>query len=107
MSETVTRPTVDPRLSDGDHERFYRQLAARAAAAPGYRNQVIFELQTVDWRNDTPIPAEELTRTMRWLQSMGVRHLAYYPDDFVMGQPALRELRKGISLAVFPLGLPQ
>jgi hypothetical protein len=22
MSDTVTRPTVDPRLSDGDHERF-------------------------------------------------------------------------------------
>ena len=22
MSDTVTRPTVDPRLADGDHERF-------------------------------------------------------------------------------------
>jgi biofilm PGA synthesis lipoprotein PgaB len=36
---------------------------------------------------------------MRWLQSLGVRHLGYYPDDFIGNQPRLDDLRQGISLA--------
>jgi biofilm PGA synthesis lipoprotein PgaB len=36
---------------------------------------------------------------MRWLQSLGVRHIGYYPDDFIRGHPELEALRQGISLA--------
>ena len=87
-----------------DHGRFYRNLVALAAARPEYRNKVIFELQTVDWRTETPIDSGELRDTMRMLQSLGIRNLAYYPDNFIDGQPALEELKQGISLADFPLG---
>jgi biofilm PGA synthesis lipoprotein PgaB len=41
---------------------------------------------------------------MRYLQSLGVRNLAYYPDDFVEGHPALQPLREGMSITVFPFG---
>jgi biofilm PGA synthesis lipoprotein PgaB len=36
---------------------------------------------------------------MRWLQSLGVRHLGYYPDDFISGRPRLEDVRSGMSLA--------
>ena len=83
---------------------FYRRLAEVVATRPKGLARTIFELQTVDWRNDLRIPTRELYDTMRRLQSMGVRHLAYYPDDFVLGYPELSELRRGISLADFPSG---
>lgn len=84
--------------------RFYTDLVAAAKQRPNGLERTIFELQAVDWRDDTPVPAAELARTMRWLQSRGVRHLAYYPEDFVAGRPALDELRRGISLARLPGG---
>jgi biofilm PGA synthesis lipoprotein PgaB len=34
---------------------------------------------------------------MRLLQSRGVRHLAYYPDDFAKDDPNLKELRPEFS----------
>jgi biofilm PGA synthesis lipoprotein PgaB len=87
-----------------NHGRFYRDLAALAATRPEYRDKVVFELQTVDWRTETPIDSGELRDTMRMLQSLGIRNLAYYPENFIDGQPALEELKQGISLADFPSG---
>ncbi len=50
------------------------------------------------------MPAREIKDTLRLLQSLGIRHLAYYPDDYVHGHPDLDELRQGLSLAAFPRG---
>lgn len=81
-----------------DHEWFYRTLVSAVAAHDGGFDQTIFELQTVDWNDGTRVPDQELLRTMRWLQSLGVRHIGYYPDDFINGHPDLETLRQGISL---------
>ncbi len=87
-----------------DEERFYLQLVEAVRARPVGIEQTIFELQTVDWRHQTPIPASKLRHTMRWLQSLGVRHLGYYPDDFIHDHPEFELLRQGISLAEYPKG---
>ena len=93
---------------EGSHnpDRFYRELIAAARRQPNGLAKTIFELQTVDWRDDghVPIPASELRETMRFLQSQGVANLAYYPDDFIGGRPELDELRRGISLFVLVIG---
>ncbi len=89
-----------------DHEAFYSVLVAAVARDPRGFDRTLFELQTVDWRSGEPIPALELRDTMRWLQSRGVRNLAYYPDDFIVGEPELDTLRQGISLAEYPRVLP-
>jgi biofilm PGA synthesis lipoprotein PgaB len=87
-----------------DAERFYADLAsATRHRDPGAR-QTIFELQTVDWRSGRAIPASEIKETMRRLQALGIRHLAYYPDDYVQDHPELSELRQGLSIASFPRG---
>lgn len=85
-----------------DHREFYERLATRSGVNSGTRDQVIFELQTVDWRTSTPINSLEIRDTLRMLQSLGVRNLAYYPDDFVQGHPNLDALRQGMSIATFP-----
>ena len=85
-----------------DHRRFYQRLAALAGVNGPARRQVIFELQTVDWATNTPIDSIEIRDTMRQLQSLGVRNLAYYPDDFIEAHPDLDALRQGMSIAIYP-----
>jgi biofilm PGA synthesis lipoprotein PgaB len=86
-----------------DNPVFYRDLAEKARRLDPFLGRTIFQLQTVDWRQKRPIPSGELKQTLRMLQSMGVRNLAYYPDDFLGNQPDLRELRQGISLSEYPV----
>jgi biofilm PGA synthesis lipoprotein PgaB len=83
----------------GNERRFYEQLVAKVGSRDSGFERTIFELQAVDWRASEPVDSERLRRTMRWLQSQGVRHLGYYPDDFIGGTPKLDDLRQGISLA--------
>jgi biofilm PGA synthesis lipoprotein PgaB len=87
-----------------DPRRFYEQLAATTRRLDPGAYRTIFELQTVDWRSGAPIPAPELKDTMRMLQALGIRNLAYYPDDYVRGRPDLDQLRQGLSVARFPRG---
>lgn len=81
-----------------DEVRFYEQLVAAVDSRASGFERTIFELQTVDWRQPEPIDSERLRQTLRWLQSLGVRHLGYYPDDFIRNHPRLQDLRQGISL---------
>jgi len=90
-----------------NHRTFYNRLASLSGVNAGAREKVIFELQTVDWRTATPIDSIEIRDTLRRLQSLGVRNLAYYPDDFVQGHPDLEALRQGMSIAIYPRGAEQ
>lgn len=86
---------------------YYKALVAAVADYDYGARKTIFELQTVDWKTNTRIPGAELGRTMRWLQAHGVKHIAYYPDDFIEGYPNVAALRRGISLAQFPIEVPK
>ena len=90
-----------------DPREFYRSLARVVEHTPHGLDKTIFELQTVDWRTGRRVDAHELETTLRALQAQGVRHLAYYPDDFVEGEPTLAPLRRGISLATHPAEAPR
>jgi len=83
-------------------DRYLDRLAVAVAQHDGGLDQTIFELQTLDWRTGTAVPATILYEQMRRLQAAGVKHLAYYPDDFIAGRPALEQIRQGISLADYP-----
>ncbi len=92
----MAMPALEKATND---ERFYEQLVAEVQMRASGIDRTIFELQTIDWSRSQPIPGTELRTTMRWLQSLGVRHLGYYPDDFILGHPDFQQLRSGISLA--------
>jgi poly-beta-1,6-N-acetyl-D-glucosamine N-deacetylase len=80
-----------------DPAAFFRDLAA-AVERRGAMKRVVFELQTVDWRNgNRPIPSEELADTIRSLYALGVRHVGYYPDALFREHPDAHVLRTAID----------
>lgn len=68
---------------------------------PGFA-KTMFELQTVDWRSRKPISGDVLKRQTRELQAAGVRHLAWYPYDFIADSPSVETAREAISARNFP-----
>jgi biofilm PGA synthesis lipoprotein PgaB len=85
-----------------DARSFYRALTRAVGRAPHGFDKTIFELQTVDWNTGVGVDPSTLETTLRALQAAGVRHLAYYPEDFIAAEPALGALRRGLSLATSP-----
>ncbi|TDJ47673.1 MAG: poly-beta-1,6-N-acetyl-D-glucosamine N-deacetylase PgaB [Gammaproteobacteria bacterium] len=85
-----------------DADAFYRDLIEVVYSHADGPKRTVFQLQAYDWHRQEPISAGELRDTMRFLQSQGIRNLAYYPDDFIRGKPELETLKQGISLAEFP-----
>jgi biofilm PGA synthesis lipoprotein PgaB len=81
-----------------DPAAFYRALVDRVQSIPGAMKRVVFELQTVDWRNDSkPIPSAEIAATIGSLYEMGVEHVGYYPDMLFENQPDWSVIRKALS----------
>jgi len=81
-----------------DAGRWLDRLLDRVAAVPGGLAGTVFELQSVDWRTQTPVPAEELAGWMRRLERRGAIHFGYYPDDFIRGLPAVGPVREALSV---------
>lgn len=78
------------------------RLLEEVARSPDGLARTVFELQTVDWRTDRPIPAERLKAQVRRLLARGARHVAWYPDNFIDDVPPLRDAREAISARSFP-----
>ncbi|WP_064749642.1 poly-beta-1,6-N-acetyl-D-glucosamine N-deacetylase PgaB [Lysobacter firmicutimachus] len=78
------------------------RLVAQVARSPRGLARTLFELQTVDWRDNKPIPAQRLKTMARRLQAAGVRHLAWYPDNFIDDVPSTRDAREIMSARGFP-----
>jgi biofilm PGA synthesis lipoprotein PgaB len=81
-----------------DPQRWLGALARRVAATPLGLERTVFELQARDWRTGKPVPDAELLKQWALLRRHGVRHLAYYPDDFHAGQPSLATARATVSV---------
>ena len=80
-----------------DPDAFYRGLVAEVKARRAM-SKVIFELQTVDWRQGSrPVPSDELARTIRLLWDLGVRHVGYYPDVPFKNHPDPAVIRRVLS----------
>ena len=81
-----------------DADGWLQALARRALRTPGGVQKTIFELQARDWRHaDRPIPDDVLEHQFMLLKRMGIRHFAYYPDDFLANQPGSDMLRRVLS----------
>ncbi|RPE82017.1 poly-beta-1,6-N-acetyl-D-glucosamine N-deacetylase PgaB [Vulcaniibacterium tengchongense] len=78
------------------------RLLEEVARSPDGLARTVFELQTVDWRTDRPIPTERLKAQVRRLLARGARHVAWYPDNFIDDVPPLRDAREAISARSFP-----
>ncbi len=81
-----------------DANGWLRRLAERVTQKPGALAHTVFELQAQDWRTGQAVPAQTLAAQMQLLKGLGVRHLGYYPDDFLQDRPALDVLKPVFSL---------
>ncbi len=89
-----------------DPAAFFRDLVG-AVDRRGAMKRVVFELQTVDWRDgNRPIPTEELAETIRALYALGVQHVGYYPDVLFREHPDARVLRPAIDARPTILQVP-
>jgi biofilm PGA synthesis lipoprotein PgaB len=90
-----------------DAARWLDNLRRIVAKRPEGLRRTIFELQAVDWRvpesgPEREVPTETLAGEMRLLARNGALNFGYYPDDAPANHPNVTELRKTISLAVYP-----
>jgi biofilm PGA synthesis lipoprotein PgaB len=103
LTAVMAMPQLD---KQDDSAGWYRKLVQSVAAQPHALDRTLFELATHDWRNDQPIGEAQLNQRIRLLQSSGVRHVGYYPDDFIRNQPQLERIRPSISSADYPYPEP-
>ncbi|WP_313179418.1 poly-beta-1,6-N-acetyl-D-glucosamine N-deacetylase PgaB [Stenotrophomonas sp.] len=83
-------------------ERWLDRLVTAVRAHDPDLKHTMFELQTVDWRTQTPISGQRLRAQVRRLQAQGVRHFAWYPDDFIADKPSTTDARAAMSARNFP-----
>ncbi|MCD9033057.1 poly-beta-1,6-N-acetyl-D-glucosamine N-deacetylase PgaB [Luteimonas sp. Y-2-2-4F] len=83
-------------------ERWLDRLVAAVREHDPQLTRTLFELQTVDWNTRRPIDGAQLKAHVRRLSAHGVRHLAWYPDDFVADLPPLEDAREAMSARSFP-----
>ena len=77
-----------------DPKKFYQDLVNRVKQYPDGLRKTVFELQAVDWRNNTKVPSQEMADTIQSLYQQGVMHVGYYPDDPFEAHPNPAVLRK-------------
>lgn len=87
-----------------DPEQWLSTLTERAAIYDPEFKKTLFELQTVDWTTSQPLPNQVLNDHFRLLMQSGVRHIGYYPDNFLNNHPSLTMIKANLSLRVFPFG---
>ncbi len=80
-----------------DPEQWLRKLARQALARALYPQSLVFELQTVDWRQRRRIPGREIGRQIALLRQQGALSFAYYPDDFFHDHPPRQVLEQAFA----------
>ncbi|MEE8379421.1 MAG: poly-beta-1,6-N-acetyl-D-glucosamine N-deacetylase PgaB, partial [Gammaproteobacteria bacterium] len=92
-----------PYMENASNDKHWlRRLIGRVSAIPGALDKTVFELQSVDWRNTTPVKSATLVEQMRLFQDNGAYSFGYYPDDFILDHPDINTIRPAISLSVYP-----
>ncbi len=81
--------------------RWLSELIAAAKQHPDALQRVVFQLQTIDWRTQQAVPLPALREQFETLRHNGVRHFAYYPDNYIDGHPSMPAFRAVFSRSDF------
>jgi biofilm PGA synthesis lipoprotein PgaB len=84
-------------------KQWLQQLLDAVQKVDGAMDKVVFEFQTVDWREPGKrIASEEIADTMRDFQRQNAIHFGYYPDDFFNNHPDSAIIYPAFSLQWYP-----
>ena len=66
------------------------------------QGKVLFKIQSYDWSENAWIDEEVIEEEIRYLLSLGVKHIGYYPDSTFENRPRAEDLVSIISAREFP-----
>jgi len=89
--------TAMEKKSSWSSQKDYFQKLFDVAKQYNANDKVVFKLQAYDWATKTWIKDSDLKREMSYLLSIGVKNLAYYPDDVFKNKPNDNYLSEIIS----------
>nr|WP_255210793.1 poly-beta-1,6-N-acetyl-D-glucosamine N-deacetylase PgaB [Methylogaea oryzae] len=81
-----------------DPDRWLAEVVKRAAAHKDGLSKTVFELQSMDWNTQKPVPMETFNRQVDMLRKLGAVHIGYYPDNAHNDQPRLSDLQQHFAL---------
>ena len=84
-------------------EQWLKTLAETVLKRPNAAAKIVFELQSKDWLTDKPVATAKLAEHVMILRRAGIRHIGYYPDNFVENQPDIKLLKPAFSTTTFPV----
>ncbi len=85
-----------------DAMTWLQALRKRIDSIPNAVEKTVFELQSRDWRTAERIPSTELAAQIQMLLNSGLKHVGYYPDDFINGFPRMSIIRPVMSVSDYP-----
>lgn len=88
-----------PLMEEAEDPETWLDKLAQHALSRVPRNQLVFELQTQDWRNQTPIDNTTLIDWIKRVRKAGIPHIGYYPDDFHNNHPDISKIGPHFSLS--------
>ncbi|TAN68093.1 MAG: poly-beta-1,6-N-acetyl-D-glucosamine N-deacetylase PgaB [Methylobacter sp.] len=92
-----------PFMEDAENpKQWLTQLVKAAAKEPEGLKKTVFELQSVNWKNQQKIPMPVFIEQLELLKKLGVNHIGYYPDNVFEDQPRLSDLQQHFSLPILP-----
>ncbi|WP_111858343.1 poly-beta-1,6-N-acetyl-D-glucosamine N-deacetylase PgaB [Acinetobacter sp. CFCC 10889] len=81
-----------------DKDQFFKDIVNRVKSYPNGLKKTVFELQATNWRNNQPVPTQEMADTIKSLYQQGAMHIAYYPDDPFKNHPDPKIMRDVFGL---------
>ena len=92
-----------PQLEEIKHPiRWLRELVNKARKYPEWLKKTVFKLQAYNWRKEAWIEDSTLLKEMREILITGGRHIAYYPDNFLLNKPMTKKIRREMSTCIYP-----
>ncbi|MFA5216784.1 poly-beta-1,6-N-acetyl-D-glucosamine N-deacetylase PgaB [Sulfuricurvum sp.] len=81
-----------------DAQKFYDEIVKHVKEEQCGLERTVIELQTVNWRKaNEPISSQELDQTIRHLYTLGVHHIAYYPESVYTNNPDADMMNQAFS----------
>jgi biofilm PGA synthesis lipoprotein PgaB len=88
-----------PYMESADDPEQWLKNIAEIALSSVPTGKLVFELQAVNWKDQTPISAEKIATHMKIIKDAGIENFGYYPDNFIENKPDLSILRPVFSNA--------
>ncbi|WGI23827.1 poly-beta-1,6-N-acetyl-D-glucosamine N-deacetylase PgaB [Halomonas alkaliantarctica] len=86
-----------PYMEEAENPNEWLRSLAQRSLAQVRADQLVFELQTQNWNTQTPIPSKEIAEWVRILREEGIKHIGYYPDNFIENHPDINVMRPVFS----------